>query len=103
MEFTIEGYSQTFRVKKMNAIEALAFRTTFDIDDFNSTVDALYRILEYVEVKVVDKWLPVKEKNEMSFMPTGIEDNVNAINQISKFFINDYLKPLFRKSDESKT
>jgi len=103
MEFTIKDYSQTFRVKKMNAIEALAFRTTFDIDDFDSTVNSLYRILEYVEVKVGDTWLPVKEKNAMSFMPAGIENNVLAINKISKTFINDYLKPLFPKSDESKS
>lgn len=83
---------QTFRIKKMNAIELLAFRTQIDFNDFNSVIKLYSLILEKVEVKCGDKWLTVKEGN--NYYPAGIEEDVKGIQKILDEFLK-YLKKVF--------
>lgn len=102
MEFQIKALDNVFRVKKMNAIEALALRTCTDVDDFDKTTKTFSTILEHLEVKCGEQWLPVKEKNANVYYPAGLEDNVDACNELIDAFLNQYFWPLFRKSDASK-
>ena len=102
MEFKIKSLENDFRIKKMNALEALALRNVMDFDDFETTLKMLNAVVEHIEVKCKDTWLPVKETGRDVFLPVGIEDNVLALNELVNVFLKDYLKPLFRKSDASK-
>ena len=102
MEFKIKSLENDFRIKKMNALEALALRNVIDFDNFETTLKMLNVVVEHVEVKCGDNWLPVKETGRDIFFPVGIEENVLALNEIVNVFLNDYFKPLFRKSDASK-
>ena len=52
-----------FRIKKMNAVELLALRSQIDFEDYNSTKTLYNTLLENMEVKINEKWLPVKEGN----------------------------------------
>ena len=98
-EFKITHSSETFRVKKMNAIEALALQSQIDFDSVESTEKLYNAILERLEVKVNDQWLPVKEKGRNIYYPDGIENCVNVIQELIHHFLYDYLKPLFQKSN----
>lgn len=102
MEFNIKALPNDFRIAKMNAIEALAMRSVIDFDNFESTYKMLTLIIEHIEVRFDDKWLPVKEKGKEIYYPVGIEDNIFALNELVEVFLNDYFKPLFLKSDVSK-
>lgn len=97
---TIDIGTNTFRVKKMNAIEALALRTASSIENPKEAQKFFNEILERLEVQIADKWLPVKEKNVEAYYPAGIEDDVATIQKLVDFFMTDFLKPLFMKSAE---
>lgn len=97
---TLELNGVTYRVKKMNAIEALALRTAGDIDTPEHAQRFFNEILERIELNVGNKWLPVKEKGQSVYYPAGVEDDIDTINALVSFFMNDYLKPLFTKSAE---
>lgn len=92
--------SNTFRVKKMNAIEALALRTASSIESTKDAFKFFNEILERMEVQVSDKWLPVKEKNVEVYYPAGIENDVSTIQALVDFFMTEFLKPLFTTSAE---
>ena len=102
MEFKIKSLDNDFRIMNMNAIEALALRSVLDFDNFDTTLNMLNIIIEHIEVRLEDKWLPVKEKGKDIFYPNEIENNVFALNELVDVFLNDYFKPLFRKFDTSK-
>lgn len=97
-EFHISTYEHLFRIKKMNAIELFALRTQFDFKNFNTALDTFNLILEKLEVKCDDDWLPVKEKN--IYFPVGIEDNIDAIDELSAEFMKRF-RQVFQKSNVS--
>lgn len=97
-EFEING--NTFRIKKMNAIELLALRDQIVFDDFDSSEKAYLEILSKIEVKIKeDQWLQVRQGN--NFYPIGIEDDIVSIEALVLKVIG-YLKEVFRKSNSSK-
>ena len=89
----------TFRVKKMNAIEALALKSVSSLDSTESATSLFNTILEKVEVKCGDVWYPVKKGDV--YYPAGIEDDVDTIQQLISFFIKEYFQPLFQPSNKS--
>lgn len=97
-EFKLSSFSQSFRIKKMNAIEIFAMKTQIDFDNFNNAMNTFNLILENVEVKLDDTWLPVKEHS--NYYPLGIENDIIAIDEISAEFMKQ-LKEVFRKSNAS--
>lgn len=101
-EFTIKARENEFRIKKMNAIELLAFQSQISFDSMDAAKNMYANILEMIEVKFKEQWLPVKEKGKDIYYPSGIEDDFESISEIIGYFLNDYLKPLFSKSDASK-
>lgn len=91
-----------FRIKKMNAIEALALRTSSSMKTVESTQSFFNECLERIEVKATeDKWVPVKQKGRDVFLPGGIENDGDAIQQLIEMFMQEFAKPFFKKSDES--
>lgn len=102
MEFKIDGYDYKFRVREMNAIEALALQTQVDFKSYDKSLTLFCSILECLEVKCDKEWLPVKTKGVNVFYPAGVENDVNLIKRLVETFMRDYFKPLFQKSDASK-
>lgn len=99
MKFTIGSHE--FRVAKMNAVEVLALNSQVGLDTVEEAEKFFNAILERVEVKCGDGWLPVKEKGRSVFYPAGIDEDVQTIQTIVGTFMRDYLKPVFQKSNES--
>lgn len=101
MEFKISSLNYDFRVKKMNAIEVLAIRTHLVNETIDDTINFFYEVLERIEVKFEDKWLPVKIKNVTQLTPTMLNEDIIALREIIDFFIKTYLRTVFSKSNES--
>lgn len=90
-----------YRVKKMNAIELMALRSQIDFDNYNSVVKMYETLLEKIEVEVNEKWLPVKTVGTNIYVPQGIEDDVEVVEQLISFIL-EYIKSVFMKSNASK-
>lgn len=101
MEFKIKSRNEVFRIKQMNAIETLALNTQISFQNIEKTTQLFNIVLERIEVKCGNDWLPVKEKGQDIFYPAGIENDVHAIDELITYFMNEYLKPIFTKSNES--
>lgn len=95
-EFVIGN--NTFRIKRMNAIELLAFQSSTSFESYEDSLKSFDTILEHVEVKCNDVWLQVKQKS--NYYPAGIENDINAIQEIVTRF-TDYLRSVFSKSSAS--
>lgn len=102
MEFKIDGRNENFRIKEIAPTRLLALRTVIDLDDLDQT-DKLYEfIFENVEIEIQGQWMPVKEKNRQIYWPADLKNDLNSLQQISSHFLNDFLKPVFQSSNESK-
>lgn len=101
-EFQIKSMNQVFRIKKMNAIEVLALRTQLDTENIEAATKLYMTILERIEVKVGEQWLPVRDGKFNIYTPAGIEENIEALDELIHYFMHEYLYPIFTKSDESK-
>lgn len=99
-EFTIESRSETFRFAKLNAIDLLAFSSIVDFDNIEKMKAVYTFILEHIEVKIDNKWYVVKETGKNVYMPFDLENDVIALQQLTKIFFNDKLMPVFTKSNE---
>lgn len=85
-----------YRIKKMNAIEFLALRSQLDFSTMQSTMNCYSTILEQLEIKVKDQWLPVKKGD--IYLPAELETNFQLMEELITFFLN-YLKEVFPKSN----
>lgn len=90
----------TFRIRKMNAIEALALRSASDMKSVAGAKQFFTDVLERLEVQVGEKWLPVKQSNTNVYLPSGIEDDFTGIQTLVEFFMKEFLTPFFEKSVE---
>ena len=81
-----------YRIKKMNAIEVLALKSQIDFSTMESTIKCYSTILERIEVKVKDQWLPVKNKD--NYYPKELETDSNLMEQLITYFL-EYLKKVF--------
>lgn len=97
---TIDIGTFTFRVKKMNAIEALALRTASDMKSVAGAKQFFTDVLERMEVQVGEKWLPVKQVDANVYLPAGIEEDYAGVQALVEFFMKEFLTPFFEKSAE---
>ena len=101
IEFVIENKpTLQFRFKDISPIKMLALQTTINFDDFDKTSNLFSFILENTEVNINGSWQPVKMSNREVYLPIGIEKELNTLMEICLKFINDVIKPLFKKSEE---
>lgn len=96
-EFKIKN--DIFRIRKMNAIEVLAFRTQINFDTYDAAQRTYNLILENMEVQIKDKWIPVKQGNTVC--PEGLENDVETIDKLL-VKMSEYLNEVFPKSNASK-
>lgn len=87
-----------YRIKKMNAIETLALQSSISFDSIKDIMKSYKDVLERVEVKFNNNWLPVKEEGKEVYYPAGIEDNLEELKEVIKFFL-DYIKEVFQLSN----
>lgn len=97
---TFEYNGNMYRIKRMNAIEALALRTASNMKNVDSTSEFFDAILERLEVQLNSSWLPVKQKNVKVYLPDGIENDFEGIQSLIEFFMKEFLTPFFEKSVE---
>lgn len=100
-EFKIKSSELEFRVKKMNAIEVLAVRANISNRTVEESMKSFKTILECIEVRCDNNWIPAKMQGREVYFPDGIENDVNVINELLGHFMGTYLKEVFQKSNES--
>ena len=98
-EFTIENYNYQFRFAKMNAIEILALETQMDFKSVAQSQATIEAILEKIEVKVIDKWVPVKMKDMKVYTPDEIETDVMLVMKLVSKFTKEFMEAVFPKSE----
>lgn len=87
-----------FRIKKMNAIEVLSLQSSMSMQNFKDILGSYKTMLEKIEVKFKDNWLPVKEEGKEIYYPAGIEDRISDIEKLIVYFM-EFLKEVFPKSN----
>lgn len=92
----------TFRVAKISPVDLLAITQTIDFENFKATKTLINFCLENAEVKVGEKWLPVKVKDKDIYQPMGIENDFTALNEIFVWMLENVITKTFTKSSESK-
>ena len=97
---TLVYNNNTFRIKKMNAIEALALRSVSNMKSVDTAKQFFIDVLERMEIQVKDKWLPVKQPGTNVYLPDGIENDFVGVQKLVEFFMKEFLTPFFEKSVE---
>lgn len=98
--FTIEGYDYEFRVKELNAIEVLAFRTQLDFENVDAAVQFFNEVLRRIEVKAGENWIACEENGV--YYPAGLDKDDHLAHELIAYFMKNFIKPVFPKSNESK-
>lgn len=101
MQDSIVIKEQQYRIKKMNAIELLSMQSQISFKSAKQSQACYSQMLERIEVKCQDNWLPVKEENKEVYYPSGIEFDLEAIQELISFFMK-WLKEVFQKSNVLK-
>lgn len=97
---TLVYKDNTYRIRKMNAIEALALRSASDMKSVAGAKQFFTDVLERLEVQVGEKWLPVKQVDTNVYLPADIEDDFAGVQALVEFFMKEFLTPFFEKSAE---
>lgn len=100
--FTIKSKPDLkFRNKELSPLKVLALQTQIDFSNMGKVEELFSFILENTEVSVNGyDWIPVKEKGREIYYPSGIEKNLNNLNEIVLAFLNEIIKPLFTESNK---
>lgn len=102
VEFKIESRKdQIFRVAKISPIDILAISTQIDFESFKATKTLMTFCVENVEVKIGEKWLPVKTKDKEIWWPKDIVNDFVALNEIFIWMMENVITAVFPKSSES--
>lgn len=100
--FTIKAKPDLkFRNKELSPLKVLALQTQIDFGNMEKVEGLFSFILENTEVSNNGyDWVPVKEKGREIYYPSGIEKNLNNLNEIVLAFLNEVIKPLFTESNK---
>lgn len=100
-EFKINSRQEEFRVGQISPIDLLAISTQIDFENFQMTKTLIQFCLENVEVKMGEKWIPVKTKNKEIYWPKDIVNDFMAMNEIFVWMMENVITSVFLKSSES--
>ena len=100
-EFKINSREEQFRVANISPVDMLAISTQVDFEKFEMTKTLIKFCLENVEVKMGEKWLPVKMKDREIYQPLNIKDDFIALNEIFTYMMSEVIAKVFMKSNES--
>ena len=99
-EFKIESRTEQFRVANISPIDMLAISTQIDFENFKMTKTLMQFCLENVEVKMAEKWLPVKTKDKEIYWPKDIVNDFIALNELFVWMMENVVTAVFQKSSE---
>ena len=100
-EFKLDSREEQFRVAKISPIDILAISTQIDFENFKMTKTLMQFCIENVEVKMGEKWLPVKVKDKEIYQPKDIVNDFVALNEIFIYMMENVVTAVFPKSSES--
>ena len=100
-EFKIDSREEQFRVAKISPIDMMAISTQIDFESFKMTKTLMQFCVENVEVKIGEKWLPVKMKDKEIYQPKDIVNDFVALNEIFIWMMENVVTAVFQKSNES--
>lgn len=89
-----------FRIGKISAIEMLTLQTQINFKSLEQTETVFTFILEHIEVNINGVWTNVKEKGRDIYMPLDLENDLASLQELVVYFLNDVMKPIFKKSKE---
>lgn len=99
-EFKIESRQEQFRIAKISPIDLLAISTQIDFDNFKATKTLIQFAIENIEVKIGEKWLPVKTKDKEIYWPKDIVNDFMALNELFTYMMTEVIVKVFQKSSE---
>lgn len=100
-EFRIESKPEyELMIPKISPVDILALTTQMDFDKYLQTKTFYNFALEHTQVKVGEKWFPVKYPEREVYMPSEIEEDLTALNEIIEYFLREVIMPAFPKSGE---
>lgn len=100
-EFTIKSRKKDkFRIAKISPVDLLALTTQIDLSNFQQTKVIFTFALEHIEVKVAETWMPVKVVGREVYQPSGIEEDMNAMNELVMYFLNEVIAKTFTQSSK---
>lgn len=102
-EFKIKSREETFRVGQISPVDLLAISTQIDFENFNMTKILIQFCLENTEVKMGEKWIPVKTKGRELYYPKDIVNDLIAMNEIFTWMMENVIVAVFQRSSESTT
>ena len=102
-EFKINSRKEQFRVGQISPVDLLAISTQIDFENFKMTKTLIQFCLESVEVKMGEKWIPVKTKDREIYYPKNIVNDLMAMNEIFTWMMENVIAVVFQKSSESTT
>lgn len=89
-----------FRVGKISSVEMLTLQTQINFKSIQQTETVFTFILEHIEVNINGVWTNVKEKGRDIYVPFDLEENLVSLQELVVYFLNDVMKPIFKKSKE---
>lgn len=102
-EFKIESRKEDFRVGFISPVDLLAISTQIDFENFKMTRTLYKFCLENTEVKIGEKWVPVKSKDRDVYFPKDMAEDYVAMNEIFTWMMENVITVVFQKSSESTT
>lgn len=100
--FKLENRPEEFRVGYISPVEMMAISTQVDFENYSMTKTLMQFCIEHVEVKIGEKWLPVKMKDKEIYKPSDIVKDFVALNEIFVYMMENVIAATFPKSSESK-
>jgi hypothetical protein len=90
------------KIAKISPIKILSLSTQFTNSQNMKSSEEIFKFaLEHTEIKILDKWLPVKEVDKEIYWPVTIEHEVLCLQEIIAIFIKEVLTEVFTKSSKS--
>lgn len=102
-EFKIKSREEQFRVGQISPVDLLAISTQIDFENFKMTKTLIQFCLENIEVKMGEKWIPVKTKDRELYYPKDIVNDFIAMNELFTWMMENVIAAVFQRSSESTT
>ena len=87
-------------IPKVSPVDILALTTQMDFESYEPTKVFYNFALEHTQIKVGEKWFPIKYPGREVYMPSEIEDDLASLNEIIEYFLREIIMPAFPKSEE---
>lgn len=90
-----------YREKLTSIIDLMSIISYYDPDDLEKINAVNSFALEHLEVKVKDVWISVKKKGNDALTPASLESDVAELYDITNWYLNNVIQPVFQQSIES--